>query len=199
MKTMPMLAAGAAAGLLILGSVVTQAGNRVDSANPTQQRDLDSKWKEIRIGYEIAPVPLDTRGKNPLLVGLGSYIVNAQGSCTDCHTHPNFAAGGNPYLGQPEAINAEQYLSGGRLFGPFKSKNLTPDDSGRPAGLTFEQFRTLLRTGRDPDELNPDGTPRILQVMPWPVIGKMTDLDLRAVYEYLRAIPKLPDNPSPGP
>jgi hypothetical protein len=35
--------------------------------------------------------------------------------------------------------------------------------------------------------------------MPWPVIGKMTDLDLRAVYEYLRAIPKLPDNPSPGP
>ncbi len=51
-----------------------------------------------------------------------------------------------------------------------------------------------MRTGRDPD-----GSGRILQVMPWPVYSKMTDLDLRAVYEYLRAIPSLPDNPSPGP
>jgi hypothetical protein len=38
-----------------------------------------------------------------------------------------------------------------------------------------------------------------LQVMPWPVYGKMSDRDLRAIYEYLRAIPSLPDNPNPGP
>jgi hypothetical protein len=31
------------------------------------------------------------------------------------------------------------------------------------------------------------------------VYSKMTDLDLRAMYEYLSAIPSLPDNPSPGP
>jgi hypothetical protein len=35
--------------------------------------------------------------------------------------------------------------------------------------------------------------------MPWPVVGKMSTKDLRAVYEYLRAIPSLPDNPAPGP
>jgi len=40
-----------------------------------------------------------------------------------------------------------------------------------------------MRTGRDPD----DG--HILQVMPWPVYRNMTDGDLRAIYEYLRAIP----------
>jgi hypothetical protein len=35
--------------------------------------------------------------------------------------------------------------------------------------------------------------------MPWTVFGKKTDGDLRAVYEYLSAIPSLPDNPHPGP
>jgi hypothetical protein len=34
----------------------------------------------VRIGLNIAPVPLDLRGKDRTLVGLGSYIINAQGS-----------------------------------------------------------------------------------------------------------------------
>jgi hypothetical protein len=34
--------------------------------------------------------------------------------------------------------------------------------------------------------------------MPWPVYGKMTPLDIRAMYEYLRAIPSLP-SPTPPP
>jgi hypothetical protein len=29
----------------------------------------------------------------------------------------------------------------------------------------------------------------LLQVMPWPVFSKMTPLEKRAIYEYLRAIP----------
>jgi hypothetical protein len=147
------------------------------------------------IGFRIAPVPLSTRGKDRLLVGLGSYLVNAVGGCNDCHTRPSYAAGGDPFQGQPEQINAEQYLTGGRQFGPqITSPNLTPDENGRPHGLSFAQFRTLLRTGRDPDEPG-----RILQVMPWPVYGKMNDLDLLAIYEYLSAIPSRPDNPNPGP
>ena len=32
-------------------------------------------------------------------------------------------------MGQPEKVNAEQYLAGGALFGPIKSSNLTPDAS----------------------------------------------------------------------
>src|SRR5262249_28432732 len=75
----------------------------------------DPTASQIRRGYEIAPVPLDLRGKNRALVGLGSYIVNAQAGCNDCHTHPSYAPGGNPFVvGQREQINAAQYLSGGR-------------------------------------------------------------------------------------
>jgi hypothetical protein len=57
--------------------------------------------------------------------------------------------------------------------------------------VEFEEFEHLMRTGQDDGE--------ILQVMPWNVYGKMTRLDLRAIYEYLSAIPPLPDNPEPGP
>lgn len=39
----------------------------------------------MRIGYEIAPMPLNTRGKNRVLVGLGSYLVNAQLVCRGRH------------------------------------------------------------------------------------------------------------------
>ncbi|HSQ80363.1 MAG TPA: cytochrome C [Casimicrobiaceae bacterium] len=151
--------------------------------------DEDSQ-SQIQRGYQISPVPLDLAGKNRALVGLGSYIVNT-GGCNDCHTSPSYAPGGNPFLGEPEQINTSVFLAGGQHFGPFVSLNLTPDAQGRPAGLTFDEFRTLLRTGHDPDAA--PGTPP-LQVMPWPAFGKKTDRDLRAIYEYLRAIPPLPDN-----
>src|SRR5262249_51462946 len=123
-----------------------------------------------------------------------SYLVNAAGGCNDCHTHPNFVQGGDPFLGEPEVINAAEFLAGGRQFGPVTSKNITTNDVGLPAGLALNPFKTMLRPGRDPDDPS-----RILQVMPWNIYGKMNDLDLRAIYEYLRAIPSLPNNPSPGP
>jgi len=154
---------------------------------------------QIQRGFQIAPVPLDLTGKNRGLVGLGSYIVNAQGGCNDCHTHPSYAEGGDPFLGQPKQVNAAQYLTGGRQFGPFTSRNLTPDPAtGRPADLTFAQFLEVMRKGTDFEQRHPQISP-LLQVMPWPVYGDMTDHDLRAVYEYLSSIPSRPDNPNPGP
>jgi hypothetical protein len=149
-----------------------------------QRTDPNSEEARIQQGFRIAPVPLKLRRNNRDLVGLGSYIVNAQGGCNDCHTNPSYAPGGDPFQGEPEQINTENYLAGGRAFGPFISANLTPDDNGRPAGLTFQQFLQVMQTGHDPD----DG--HILQVMPWPVYRKMTRRDLRAIYEYLSAIPQ---------
>lgn len=58
----------------------------------------------MRRGFEIAPVELNLKGKNRALVGLGSYIVNAQGECDGCHSagpQTQFLPGHNPYLGQP--------------------------------------------------------------------------------------------------
>lgn len=144
--------------------------------------------KRIHRGFAIAPVPLDLRGKDKALVGLGSYIVNAQAGCNGCHTSPPYAPGGNPFLGQPKKINTAHYLAGGTRFGDVVSDNITPDKAGRPAGRTFKEFLQLMRTGRSRG--------RLLQVMPWPVFQDMTDHDLRAIYEYLTAIPHAEPPPS---
>lgn len=160
------------------------------AASPVVAQDSASSSR-VRIGFEIAPVPLDLRGKNRALVGLGSYLVNATGGCNDCHTSPPYAPGGDPFAGEPEIVNVDGYLAGGTPFGPFISRNLTPDENGLPAGLTFEQFRDTLRTGVDQDDPN-----RLLQVMPWPVFGKLSDRDLLAIYTYLRSIPSV-SSPAP--
>jgi len=150
-----------------------------------QRTPTDPETSRIVRGFLIAPVPLKLHGRNRALVGLGSYIVNAQAGCNDCHTVPPYAPGHDPYLGEPKQINAERYLAGGRDFGIAVSDNITPDEDGKPAGLTFQEFRTLIRTGHEP------GGDELLQVMPWPIFKEMKDHDLEAIYEYLRSIPHI--------
>ncbi len=183
-----------AASLCLTASAFAAENPSEQQAEQQSSRGMSNHFSNSRVavGYRINPVELNLRGKNRFLVGLGSYLVNAGGGCNDCHTHPSFAPGGDPFQGETEIINTEQFLAGGRQFGPITSANITPDENGRPAGLTFEEFEHLLRTGREPSG-------EILQVMPWNVYGNLTRMDLRAIYEYLSAIPSLPDNPNPGP
>lgn len=133
---------------------------------------------------KTVPITLNLTGKNSDLVYLGSYIVNAQSGCANCHSCPTYAQGHNPYLGQSKQFNASSYLAGGVPVGGIVSANITPDSSGKPAGLSLGEFKSLLRTGRDPHVPG-----AVLQVMPWPIFGMMSSHDLDALYEYLRAIP----------
>jgi hypothetical protein len=41
------------------------------------------------------------------------------------------------------------FLAGGRCFGAFMSRNLTPNDYGLPRGLSEEEFIKVMRTGVD--------------------------------------------------
>jgi hypothetical protein len=172
------------------------AGAREGGAKD-KDKDDDEKGKgdpRISQGFEIAPVALHFKKKDRDLVGLGSYIVNAQGGCNDCHTNPPYSS--DPHMGLPKVVNSTHYLAGGMPFGPGPfviSRNITPDPtSGLPANLTFEDFERVIRTGVDLDH-DPPNVPSdkldLLQVMPWPVYQDMTDHDLLAVYKYLSAIP----------
>ena len=213
-------------GATVAFSVVLIAGMFLSSprgrADDRDDRD-DEKDPRIEKGFDIAPVPLNLEGKNRKLVGLGSYIVNAQADCDGCHSAgvpTEFAMGGNPYFGQKEKVNPATYLGGGRDFGELApppginsahiiSRNLTPTPkTGLPEGdHTFEEFLTIFRTGKDFDHLHPTctGAPNpgclpkpfdgdLLQIMPWPFYEHMTDHDVRAVYEYLKAIPCIQGN-----
>jgi len=197
------LSAGGALAQTDEQPVLPKAGTVPDLSGVAPDSFIFLELRRIIRGFQIAPVPLNLQGKDLALVGLGSYIVNAQGGCNDCHTNPPFAPGGDPFMGQPKHINAERYLAGGTPFGPvIVSRNLTPDENGKPAGLTFSEFRTVIRTGKDLDHLPPH-IPSVdndlLQVMPWPIYGEMLDHDLRAIYEFLRAIPPAQPGTCAGP
>jgi hypothetical protein len=194
---------------------------------PLQAQNTAGDESKIQVGFAIAPVPLSLVGKNRELVGLGSYIVNAQADCNGCHSPgpgAQFTIPGNPYLLPPvfsgkKQVDPATYLGGGTDFGALipgsahiVSRNLTPDKTGRPVGgATLAEFRQVLKTGVDPDHLHPTcpGPPNegcipfpfngaLLQIMPWATFQDMTDHDIDAIYEYLSAIPCIAGPPAPS-
>lgn len=205
---------------LTLGGILVSGAVLVITLTPTHRAGAQAGGtnsdSRVQIGFALAPVPLNMAGKNPAQVGLGAYLVNADG-CNDCHSkgpQTQFVPGSNPYFGQQKRTNPATYLGGGRDFGPLipgsydiVSRNLTPDKTGMPDGLTFDQFLNIIRTGVDPDNLHPPctGAPNpgciphpfdgnLLQIMPWPNFKDMSDNDLRAIYEYLGAVPCIHGN-----
>ena len=144
----------------------------------------DSEQSLITIGLRIAPSFLNMQGKDPNVVGLGSFIVNAQADCNGCHgSDPanEYVQGHNPYLLPPlnmqPQYNQATYLNGGQNFGPVGpgivkdpksplfggpglgpniiTRNLTPDYTGNPeGGNSLGQFMAIMRTGHDFDKLH---------------------------------------------
>jgi len=214
--------AGAIAAFAAIVLAMTLSNSRIVRGDDD---DNDRNESKVRKGFQIAPVPLNLKGKDQELVGLGSYIVNAQGDCNGCHSagpQTEFLPGGNPFFGQPQKINPATYLGGGRDFGPYPgpnssvhiiSRNLTPDKTGRAeGGETFAEFLHIIRTGEDVDHLHPTCSATVttnclpppfkgelLQIMPWNIYRNMTNRDLRAIYEYLSAVPCTAGPPEPSP
>lgn len=193
MKPHIVLGVGVAIFVSCIGMAVVGAQQSASSRQGDQGRGgHDDDESRVQIGFDYARrqgIPLRLRGRDRGLVGLGSYLVNAVGGCNDCHTAPPFTVDPYAFLGAPKQLNVGCYLAGGTPFGPFVSRDITPWEDGKPAGLTFRGFLHLMRTGEDPD--NPG---QVLQVMPWPVYQSMSEHDLRAIYEYLLTIPAIAAN-----
>ena len=181
MRAKLFVAALAATGMLTYSSARAQG-----TATPPDEA-------LVEIGLRIAPVQLNMTGKNRAMVGYGSYIVNAMGGCNDCHTNPNYDPTGDPFRGMPKKVNAAGYMAGGIAFGPFTSRNITPDSTGEVVG-GLANFKTMIRTGEDLKKLHPQISP-LLQVMPWPVYQDMNDRELDAIFAYLSSIPCIEGGP----
>lgn len=143
---------------------------------------------------------------------------NPTGNLSSQGSNPKF---GDPYLDTPPQSvddqlkanhNIKHFLAGGRCFGAFMARNLTPDATGRPRSLTEAEFFKVMRTGADvscnkpnppiyggqvdgvcklidPPGANVTYNPNVLQTMSWPTYHSMTDHDLKAIYAYLSALP----------
>jgi hypothetical protein len=227
--------------IVLAGMLFTSPRVRADNGNHNNYGN-DIFEAIVAQGLTIAPVvlrytPTDSERE---LVGLGSYLVNALGDCNGCHNSPDLGGEyveptGDPFLLKPPQIkpkvNPAGYLGGGTDFGPYPgpgpwgngpfphivSRNLTPDFTGKPeGGHSLNDFKTILRTGHDFDNLHPtcaggfampvlDGTcipapfdGSVLQIMPWQTFSNLTDFDIQAIYEYLKAIPCISHAGTPG-
>jgi hypothetical protein len=188
--------------ILFVGACVVVLSS-LESRIASGQETLDSyKFsRDAQQGKKIAPVALNLKGKNPDLVYLGSYIVNAQAGCNSCHTCPSYR-GNDPYrvgglslnsLNAGTPLNTSNYLAGGTPFpgrgvafvgSTITAPNLTPDNSGLPGGLAYDDFKDAMQNGQVSTKPG-----HILQVMPWPFFRNLYDNDLAAIYQYLSAIP----------
>jgi hypothetical protein len=151
--------------------------------------DQDSDQNLAAIGLKIAPAFINMKGKDPTLVGLGSYIVNALSDCNGCHgSDPSMETPptNNPYFRKPNnfplKFNQATYLNGGQNFGPVGpgivldpksplyagpglgpniiTRNLTPDYTGNPeGGNDIYTFINIMRTGHDFDSRHPNCGP----------------------------------------
>jgi len=214
--------AAAALAAVVLGGMVISS-TRVRA----QEEDVENSKIQIGFKIAPVPLNLSGKNRELVGLGsyIVNARVDCNGCHTAGPANPAvpaeyaaFAPGGVPEFGQPLKVNPATYLGGGRDFGPLFglphlfTRNLTPDKTGLPeGGHTFAEFVQIMRSGTDFDHLHPTctGAPNgtcivapfdgaLLQVMPWPFYAQMTDHDLRAIYEYLSAIPCI-ENPAPAP
>jgi hypothetical protein len=151
------------------------------------------------------------------LVSRGQYLTTV-GGCNDCHSPKIFNAHGFTFdsaklfsghpAGAPLPPIAEAALKPGNwiLMGPDITSfvgpwglsfaaNLTPDSATGIGAWSEENFIQALRKGK---HLGMDNGRPIMPPMPWELIGKMTDEDLKAVFAFFKSLPPV-NNLVPAP
>ena len=106
----------------------------------------------------------------------GKYLAASVANCYGCHTNRDMVTGtftGEPFAGglrMESSFEPEKYY--------FITPNLTPDSTGRIFGWTEEMFIKRFRQGK----IYP-GTH-----MPWGPFSRMSDDELKAIYNYLKSV-----------
>jgi hypothetical protein len=114
-------------------------------------------------------------------VKYGQYLTTIA-SCGNCHTPMKKD-------GSPEFSKA---FSGGFVFNMPMFKvtvaNITPDSTTGIGSWTEESFVAKFRTNASDEVVNKDHGSQNT-IMPWAMYGKMKEMDLKAIYAYLRTVP----------
>lgn len=151
------------------------------------------------------------------MIALGKYIVHTSG-CDDCHTPKIFTEKGPVFdttrslSGFPHGevlspidmsmIQPGNWILGdkhlGAWVGPWGisyASNLTPDKATGIGTMTEEMFIKTIRDGKYMGVGRP-----LLPPMPWEVLRKKTDQDLKAIYAYLMSMNPISNQvPQPTP
>jgi mono/diheme cytochrome c family protein len=102
----------------------------------------------------------------------GGYLINYVGNCGGCHTQRDMMTGA--YIGEHMAGGNEFDENGTKFITP----NLTTDSSSRIFGWTYNNFKKRFRLGKLVAN----------SPMPWDSYKRMTDDELKAIYNYLQTV-----------
>jgi mono/diheme cytochrome c family protein len=138
-------------------------------------------WLLTPVGPKSTPAKQAPRGA---VAENGRYLAHHVANCVSCHTRMDMRTGqlADPLFGgggeHPALDGSKTYLS----------PNLTPDPRwGWIEGWDASAFSARLRSGADRE-----GSP-----MPWRAFKELSDEDARAIYLYLRSLPKAEGGPDP--
>jgi hypothetical protein len=164
---------------------------------------------------DVYEIPVEHVVTQEELVERGKYLVSSIG-CSDCHTPKLFTekgmeldetrllSGHNQNDPLPK-VDKNALTNGWVLFagdltaavGPWGvsfAANLTPDDTGIGT-WTFDNFKTAIQKGK---YKGLEGSRDLLPPMPWEMYRNMSEDDLRAIFSYLKSLPKV-QNLVPAP
>ena len=86
------LACAVAASIAVMTSGICYADDDRRDA-PDHSKDMIDR-SVVQQGFDASPIPknqLNFAGKDPFLVGLGAYLVNAAADCSGCHSSRDFS------------------------------------------------------------------------------------------------------------
>ena len=116
----------------------------------------------------------------------GQYLANNVANCRGCHTDRDLMTGaftGEDYAG---GLKMEAVTDSGTYS--ITTPNLTPDPTGRIKGWSQEQFINRFRIGK----LIPQSH------MPWGPFSRMSDDELKAIFNFLQTVKPVRNEVKPG-
>ena len=139
-------------------------------------------WVLEPVGPKTTPAEHAPRGA---VAENGRYLAHHVANCVSCHTRMDMRTG---KLVGPLFGGGAEHASIDGSNKTFLSPNLTPDPRwGWIEGWDASAFAARLTSGA-----GRDGSP-----MPWSAFSELSDDDARAIYLYLRSLPKAEGGPDP--
>lgn len=134
------------------------------------------------VGPSAPPLKVAPRGPT---VANGKYLVEYVMNCWACHTERSMKTG--------ELVGPR--FAGGHVLDDFDQEarswaapNLTSDKTGRTGQMDERTFVARMKAGRV-YEFSP---------MPWNSFSRLDEDDLKAIYRYLRTVPKVSNDMGPS-
>jgi mono/diheme cytochrome c family protein len=128
----------------------------------------------IKPVYPLGPVPVDV--PQDTSAAYGQYLAGSIANCRGCHTNRDLMTGafiGPDYAG---GMQFEEATDSGKYV--LTTPNLTPDKTGRITNWNQEQFIARFRMG-----------PLVKgSHMPWGPFSRMSDDELKAIYNFLQTV-----------